>query len=144
MLGKYLLEPYSILIKAMQRYFTCEGRFGRVYQCHFRLLMHFTGKIPLSLLFYFLRRIGKMAHKFHGKQSQVGPNLFHFYLIKLLVVEELKNKNQTWQAFLDSSKLTIEFPTSPQSKKDTPSSMAKDVQSRFERSVKMPPTSFFS
>lgn len=90
---EYLLEPYIKLLKGIQRYFTCEGIFGRAYQYHFRMLMHFTSKSPLSLPFYLLRSIGKMEDKVHGKKIQVEPNLFHFSLTKLLVVEELKMKN---------------------------------------------------
>jgi len=38
-------------LRVIQRYFTCEGRFDRVYQYHVRLLMHFTGKNPLNFPF---------------------------------------------------------------------------------------------
>lgn len=39
---EYVLEPYEKLLRVIRRYFTCEGRFDRVYQYHVRLLMHFT------------------------------------------------------------------------------------------------------
>jgi hypothetical protein len=39
---EYVLEPYEKLLRVIQRYFTCEGRFDRVYQYHVRLLMHFV------------------------------------------------------------------------------------------------------
>lgn len=93
---EYLLEPHRKLLKVIKRYFTCEGRFGRVYQYHFRFLMHFTGKSPLNLPFYLFRNIGMMVDKVQGKKSQVEPNIFHFYLTKLLVVEEVTKKNQSW------------------------------------------------
>lgn len=42
---------------------------------------------------------------------------------------------------MDSSKLTTKFPNSPWSKRDTPSSIVKDVPSVVERSIKSSPTS---
>jgi hypothetical protein len=60
---EYLLEPYEKMLRVIQRYFSCEGRFDRVYQYHIRLLMHFIGKSPLKLPFYLYRSLGKMAEK---------------------------------------------------------------------------------
>jgi hypothetical protein len=37
---EYVLEPYEKILRVIERYFTCEGRFERVYQYHIRLLMH--------------------------------------------------------------------------------------------------------
>jgi hypothetical protein len=48
---EYLLEPYEKLLRVIQRYFTCEGRFDRVYQYHIRLLMNFKGKSSINLPF---------------------------------------------------------------------------------------------
>lgn len=77
----------------IQIFFTCEGRFGRVYQYHFRLLMHFIGKNPLKLPFYLFINIGKMEDKVWGKKSQVDHIIFHLSLIKLLMMEEIRKKN---------------------------------------------------
>lgn len=126
---EYLLEPYNKILKVIQRYFICEGRFERIYQYHFRLLMHFTRKSPLNLPFYLFRSPAKMAYTIQGKKSQVESSPFHFSLIKFLVVEELRKSNQSWQAFLYSSKLAAKLPTSPWSKKDTPWYVARDVWS---------------
>lgn len=93
---EYLPEHHSKLLQAIQRYFTCEGRFGRICQYHFTPLMHFTRKSPLNLPFYLLRSLNKMANKVQGKQSQVEPNLSHFSLTKLLVLEELNKRKQSW------------------------------------------------
>ena len=76
--NEYLLEHHNKLLQSIQRYFTCDGRFERIYQYHFKLLMHFTGKSPLNFPFYLFRSHSKMADKVQGKQSQVEPILFHF------------------------------------------------------------------
>jgi hypothetical protein len=50
--SQYLLEPFEKILKIIRRYFTCEGRFDRVYPYRIRLLMHFTGKNPLNIPFF--------------------------------------------------------------------------------------------
>jgi hypothetical protein len=34
----YLLEPFEKLLKVIRKYFTCEGRFNKVYTYHIRIL----------------------------------------------------------------------------------------------------------
>jgi hypothetical protein len=105
---EYVLEPYEKLLRVIQRYFTCEGRFDRVYQYHVRLLMHFTGKSPLNLPFYLYRSLGKMADKVQARADQLKSSLFHFSLVKLLVVEELRKLNRDWDSFLASTNIPLD------------------------------------
>jgi hypothetical protein len=67
--------------------------------------MHFTGKNPLNLPFFLCRSLGKMANNVQAKADQPGNNLFHFSLIKMLVVEELRNLNKDWNSFLISANI---------------------------------------
>jgi hypothetical protein len=60
---EYVLEHYEKLLRVIQRYFTCEGRFDMVYQYHIRLLIYFTGKRLMNLPYYLYRSLGKMADK---------------------------------------------------------------------------------
>jgi hypothetical protein len=92
--SEYLLEPFEKLLKIIRKHFTCEGRFNKVHPYHIRLLMHFTGKNPLILPFFLCRILGNMADNVQAKADQTGNNLFHFSLIKMLVVEELRNLNK--------------------------------------------------
>jgi hypothetical protein len=101
--SQYLLEPFDKLLKIIRRYFTCEGRFDRVYAYHIRLLMHFTGKNTLNLPFFLYWSLGKMADNIQANVDQPGNNLFHFSLIKILVVEELRHLNKDWDSFLISA-----------------------------------------
>jgi hypothetical protein len=93
------------MLRVIQRYFTCEGRSYKVYQYHIRLLMHFTGEIPLNLPFYLYRSLGKMANKVQAKTDQLKSSLFHFSLVNLLVVEELRKMNRDWDSFLASANI---------------------------------------
>jgi hypothetical protein len=119
---EFILEHYGKLLRVVQRYFTCEGRFNRVYQYHIRLLMHFTGKNPLNLPFYLYRSLGKMSDRVQEKTNQIEPSLFHFSLIKLLVLEELRKHNKEWDSFLVSAGIATDIFGNPQDKEDTPSS----------------------
>jgi hypothetical protein len=56
----HLIEQFDRILKIIQRYFTCEGRFNTLYQYHIRLLLHFNGKIEMNIPYYFLRSIGKI------------------------------------------------------------------------------------
>jgi hypothetical protein len=105
---EYLLEPYEKLLRVIQRYFTCVGRFERVYQYHVRLLMHFTRKSPLHLPFYLYRSLGKMAGKVQARVDQLKSSLFHLSLVKLLVVEELRKLNMEWNYFLTLSNIPLD------------------------------------
>jgi hypothetical protein len=94
-----MLEHHDQLLRVIQRYFTCEGKFNKVYLYDIRLLMHFTGKKALNLPYYLCRSLGKMADKVQAKSKQVEPNQFHFSLIKLLVLKELKKTNRECSSF---------------------------------------------
>jgi hypothetical protein len=108
---EYVLDPYEKLLRVIQTYFTCEGRFDRVYQYHVRLLMHFTRKNPLNLPFYLYRSLGKMEQtRSKPRVDQLKSSLFQFSLVKLLVVEELK----IWDSFLSSANIPLD------PKRDTP------------------------
>jgi len=59
----HLVEEFDKMLKIIQRYFTCEGRFNTLYQYHIRFLLHFIGKDEMKIPFYLLRSIGKMSNR---------------------------------------------------------------------------------
>jgi len=91
------------MLKVIQRYFTCEGRFNLIYQYHIRLLLHFTGKDDMNLPFYLFRSIGKMYGRVQAKSKAVDTIVFDSGLINVLVMEELRNKKMDWEALITSS-----------------------------------------
>jgi hypothetical protein len=99
----HMLELFDNMLRVIQRYFTCEGRFNMVYQYHIRLMLHFTGKVAMNLPFYLFRSIGKMSDRVQAKSKQVDTSVFHSSLIKMLVIEELRKTNNDWETFLTSS-----------------------------------------
>jgi hypothetical protein len=72
--SQYLWDSFQNLLKVIRRYFTFEGRFDRVYPYHIRLLMHFKGKNPLNLPFFFHRSLKKMEDSVWAEADQLGNN----------------------------------------------------------------------
>ena len=96
----HIQDQFYQFLKILQKHFTCEWRFTMVYHYHIKLLMHFTGKKVMNMSFYLHRILGKMAYKVQGKKQNFENSLFHFGLIKLLVLEELKKKDLYWECFV--------------------------------------------
>jgi hypothetical protein len=82
----HLVEGFDKMLRVIQIYFTCEGRFNMIYQYHTRHLLHLTGKYLMNLPFYLFRSIGKMADIVQAKSNVVDTNVFHSGLIKMLVM----------------------------------------------------------
>jgi hypothetical protein len=133
---EFLLESHSDLLRVIQRFFTCEGRFNRVYQYHIRILMHFTGKKPLNLPYYLFISLGRMDDRVQLRKEQGDASLFHFSLIKLLVLEELRKRNRDWESFLNSSSIAVDSLGIPQSLRNAPSSVERTATSIPESFVK--------
>jgi hypothetical protein len=84
-------------LMVIKQFVTCEGRYGLVFLHHLRLLMIFIG-YPLNMPFYFHRSLFKMSKKF--KRHQADSSLFHYGLIKIIVVFHLSLLGDTWKAFI--------------------------------------------
>jgi hypothetical protein len=112
--SRYLQEPFRKLLRAIRKYFTCEGRFDRIHPHHIRLLMHFTGRRSLNIPFFLHQSLREMADSIRAEANQPKKKLSHVSLIKLLIVEELRRLGKNWDSFL----LTISIPRDP--KGDSP------------------------
>lgn len=104
--GKKFLDKYNPLMNIIMKYFTCEGRFNRLYQYHIRLLMHFTSMKPLNLLNYMFRSLLKMTDKVQSKGRHHQSSLFHHVLVKVIVLHQLSQINMSWESFLETSALS--------------------------------------
>ena len=82
----HLLDRYALLMKIVMKYFTCEGRFSRIYSYHIRLLMHFTRTKLLNLPYFLCKSIEKMSTIMKKKlPAQQRASLFHHSLVKIIV-----------------------------------------------------------
>lgn len=98
-----MLERYAPFMKVVMKFFTCEGRFSRLYQYHIRLLMHFIVAKSLNLSSYLYKSLTKMSERVQLKGKVHYPSLFHHSLIKVIVLHQFKEKNMTWDAFIEAA-----------------------------------------
>ena len=57
---RYLKDEYAPFMKLIMKYFSCEGRFSRLYAYHIRLIMHFTRVWMMNIPFFICRNIERM------------------------------------------------------------------------------------
>jgi hypothetical protein len=131
-----LIEQFDRILKIIQRYFTCEGRFSTLYQYHVRLLLHFTGKVEMNIPYYLLISIGKMSAKIKAKSKDVDSSLFHSGLIRMLVSEELGKKEISWEHFVVTSYFKLDLASTPQSQKESPLSPTNATKAGTNRKRK--------
>jgi len=70
--------------------------------------------------FYMFRSKGKMFDSVQAKSKVVDTIVFHSGLIKMLVMEELKKRNLTWEQFIVSTNLQLYVASTPQSRVHSP------------------------
>jgi hypothetical protein len=131
-----LIEQFDRLLKIIQRYFTCEGRFNTLYKSHIRLSLHFTSKVEMNFTYYLLRSIGKMSERIHDKSKDVDSSLFHSGLIRILVSEELGKKDISWENFVVTSHFKLYLAPTLQSQKESPLSPTSATKARTSRKRK--------
>lgn len=83
------------------RYFSCEGRFSHLYAYHIRLLMHFTRVRFMNIPYFMCQNIKRMTTLVRKKTSeQQHNNIYHYALIKIIVVHQLGLQGITWDDFI--------------------------------------------
>jgi len=98
---RYLKDEYAPLMKLIMKYFSCEGRFSRLYAYHIRLLMHFTRVWMMNLPFFICRNIERMNNFMQHKTPQQQLNsVYHFSLIRILVDHQLGLQGIAWEDFI--------------------------------------------
>ena len=77
-------------MKLIIKYFSCEGRFSRLYAYHIRLLMHFTRVRMMNIPYFMYRNIERMMIFVQKKTpAQQHRIIYHYALIKIIVVHQL-------------------------------------------------------
>ena len=92
----WIEEKWKQLLKAILVYITCEGRYNMVMIYHFKLMNHFTGRIPLNLPFYLHKILTKMVHQVKSHPTKIVGRLSHHGLIKIIVQELMQRRNIAW------------------------------------------------
>ena len=109
------------------KYFTCKGRFSRLYTYHIRLLMHFTRVKMLNILYFLFRNIEKMAYIVEKRPySQQVSSIYHYSLIKMIVLHHLNLLNISWDTLISNDIFNDPQITPPMPQEvERPSSSAK-------------------
>ena len=103
----HFLERYAPLMRVIMKYFTCEGRFSRLYSYHIRFLMHFTRVKILHFPYYLYRSLDNMScivQKRHPSQQM--QSLFHHSLIMMVVMNQLEKRGIPWEVFISHEVFT--------------------------------------
>ena len=100
MLVSYLDEEWQELFKGIQLYITSEGRYDKLMIYHFKLLDHFTGKTPINLPYFLYHSLTKVCKRIRAQPSSMKTTLCHLGLIKLIILQELKQQERSWEHFL--------------------------------------------
>ena len=85
----FLFKEWKNVFQIIQRYVTCEGRFGTVYHYHMHFLQHVTGANKLNLPLFLLESLEKMSVRVQNHPISFGSNMFHHGLVNLLITQEL-------------------------------------------------------
>jgi hypothetical protein len=131
-----LIDQFEKILKIIQRYFTCEGRFNTLYQYHVRLLLYFTGKVEMNIPYYLLISIGNMSDRIQDKSKYVDSSLFHSRLIRMLVSEELGKKEISRENFVVTSHFKLDLASTPKSHKASPLSPTSATKAGTSRNTK--------
>jgi hypothetical protein len=100
MLVSYLDEEWQHLFKGIQLYITSEGRYDKLMMYHFKLMDHFTGKTPINLPYFLYHSLSKVCKRIRAQPLSLKIALCHLGLIKLIILQELKQQGRSWEHFL--------------------------------------------
>ena len=95
----YVKEEWKTLLLLVQKFLTCEGRFGVFYVYHAKVMMHFLGE-DINLPYFLLSSLRKMCSIVQRNPRNIESHLYHHGLVKILVEEQLKENRDTWERFL--------------------------------------------
>jgi hypothetical protein len=139
MLVSYLDEEWQELFKGIQLYITSEGRYDKLMMYHFKLLDHFTGKTPLNLPYFLHKSLTKVCKKIRAQPLSMKTTLCHFGLIKLIILEELKQQGRSWEHFLFWEGFETQNQIANEQMKSSKKQSSPQSSSRKRRTLPGPP-----
>lgn len=110
-----LKNKWSNMLLILQKFSTCEGRFGFMYVYHICLLMIFLENLTINLPFFLLNSLRRMATHVQKKIESIETTMYYHGLVKILVEFHLKSVGDTWEDFL----VIIFFQDTPESPEES-------------------------
>lgn len=98
-----LKDRWTSLLLIIQKFITCEGRYGSMYMYHIKLLINFLENEIINLPYFLLSSLRKIFTTVQKNIDDVEPHLYYPGLIKILVENHLKDRKDTWEKFLVSN-----------------------------------------
>jgi hypothetical protein len=135
----HLEDEWQDLFKVIQLYITSEGRYDKMMLYHFKLLDHFTGKTLLNLPFFFHKSLTKVCKKIRDEPLIMKNTLCHFSLIKLIILDELRQRGRTWQHFLFWESFETQTQPTNEQKRAGKRQLTPQRSSRKRRTLPGPP-----
>lgn len=90
---------WSSMLLILQKFITCEGRFGSMYVYHLSLLMNFLEDGTLNIPLFMFNSLRRMATNAQKKIEAIEITLCRHGLVKILVEHHLKSVGDTWDDF---------------------------------------------
>ena len=94
-----LKNKWRNILLILQKFITCEGRYGTFYVYHIRLIMHFLEE-ELNFPYFLLQSLKKMASCVQRRVQFLETTLYHHGLVKILIEHHLAKTKDTWDNFL--------------------------------------------
>jgi len=118
----------------IQRIIACAGRYSYFQAYHLRILAHFEDNILLNVPYLFYKSLEKISSQARKNTKNPSTSLCHHGIIKMLVMEELKKRDKSWNDFLQELSQSQEHPPEedvPISPVENPDSSLRDFSQGY-------------
>lgn len=88
------------LLLVIQKFVTCEGRFGTNFFYNASFLMHFIDRNEINFPYFLLQSLRKMTSSIQRKSRSIDNSIYHHRIIKILIEAHMKAKGDNLQDFL--------------------------------------------
>jgi hypothetical protein len=95
------------MLFVLQKFVTCEGRYGLVFYYHLRLLLHFFKGHELNMPFFLHNSLNKMKFTIQKSSHKLESSLYHYGLVKMLIMARLQQMGDTWDDFLQRNQFSV-------------------------------------
>ena len=93
--ASWLKEDWKQVLKVVQKFINCEGRFSNAHLYQMRLLTHILGDDLLNLPHYLYNSLLNMSKRYQKQPLSSPQYVYHRGLIKILVQYQLNKKGKS-------------------------------------------------
>jgi hypothetical protein len=91
------------MLRSLQKFLTCEGRYAVTFIYHLNILSHFEGGPQINFTHFLWMSLKKMERGVRLVSNKPKTSLHHHGLTKLLVVHALKTQGGSWKQLLQQN-----------------------------------------